>query len=654
MSPETSAEGRWQRVQELFSAAVELPPEARDQFLRASCEDASMRAEVEALLVSDRAGGGFVESAIAAGTALLDAERDPLSGRARVGKYELVQRIGSGGFGAVWRGRDPLLQRSVAIKCCTSRDAKLRQRFLREAQIVAALQHPHVTTVYDFGEQDGIPYLVQELLPGEDLTEVIRRRENRPLRDRLRILRQVASALAYAHGQGVLHRDVKPSNVRILPDGTAKLMDFGIAKLLHDDRGGLTSDGVALGTIGYIAPEQLRGLPPDRRSDVFGFGVVAYELLSFERPFAGGSFSEVSLRLLSEPPPPLLERCPSCPPAVAALVERCLAKEPFQRWGGLEPVIDALDLILGALETGKEPTHFGDVTATRVLDTKPVASRGRRVAAVVLVALGAAGVVGGAAWWRGEQASRPPAVASPSTGAGAGPRARTEETPTPTASPPKGGLAEAARLPAPSPPPADESAAPAPPTETATGPVRTAATPKPTLVGRSARVSTRQPPAETERRQPPAAATPAPVEHTGVSPPPPATAPPREVEPSPAPTVAVQPSEQSSPRQSSSATPAQQEPTNAVLVPPKILHRREAVYPRRARARSFEGKVLLRIEVDARGHATNPVVRFEEPNGYGFGLAAREAALASTFTPAKLDGRPVVGYLDLVYNFHPP
>jgi serine/threonine-protein kinase len=373
---------RWQQVQELFAAVAELPPEERARHLGRHCADAAVRAEVESLLASDVAADGFLESAIAAGSALFEADRDPLARRARVGKYELAERIGAGGFGAVWRAEDPLLGRQVAIKSCTSEDPKLRQRFLREAQIAARLQHPHITTVFDFGQQDDVPYLVQELLPGEDLAQQIRRRPTTTLAARLDILVQVGAALAYAHRRGVLHRDVKPANVRILPEGTAKLMDFGIAKLVHDDSGsgsGLTSGGVAFGTIGYMSPEQLNGEPPDRRSDIFAFGVLAYELLTYEQPFGGSSFSEVSLKLLEKEPPPLRERCPECPRGLAALVERCLVKDPAGRWQSMEPVVEGLEAMLAAIAAGREPPELAELPPTAMPPVGPAATAPAKV-----------------------------------------------------------------------------------------------------------------------------------------------------------------------------------------------------------------------------------------------------------------------------------
>ena len=273
---------------------------------------------------------------------------DPLEGRARLGRYELIQRIGTGGAAVVYRGRDPERQTDVAIKVCTSANPKLRRRFLLEAQIAAALQHPNITRVLELGSEDGFPYLVQELLEGEDLSACIKRRAPMTLRERTSVLLQIARGLAYAHSQGVLHRDVKPRNVRVLPDGSVKLMDFGFAKLLDRDLN-LTTKGVAIGTLGYVSPEQFRGEQVDARADVFSFGVLAYELLTGTRPFAGTSFPEVSRRLLEEDPRPVHELNPECDPRLSTLIAACLVKDRDRRLAGFEPILKELEALQSGL-----------------------------------------------------------------------------------------------------------------------------------------------------------------------------------------------------------------------------------------------------------------------------------------------------------------
>ncbi|MEA2563373.1 MAG: eukaryotic-like serine/threonine-protein kinase [Acidobacteriota bacterium] len=273
---------------------------------------------------------------------------DPLEGRDRVGRYDLIRRIGTGGVAVVYRGWDPERHADVAIKVCTSTNPKLRRRFLLEAQIAAALQHPNVTRVLELGSEGDFPYLVQELLEGEDLSAFIKRGDPMTLRERTAVLLQIARGLAYAHSQGVLHRDVKPRNVRVLPDGSVKLMDFGFAKLLDRDLN-LTTKGVAIGTLGYVSPEQFRGEQVDARADVFSFGVLAYELLTGVRPFAATSFPEVSRRLLEEDPRPIHELNPEYDPRLSALIAACLVKDRDRRLAGFEPILKELEALQSGL-----------------------------------------------------------------------------------------------------------------------------------------------------------------------------------------------------------------------------------------------------------------------------------------------------------------
>lgn len=266
----------------------------------------------------------------------------------RIGKYEILEQIGAGGFGIVFKGRDPLIERLVAVKTCNSDDEELRHRFVREARTAGRLQHRNITTVYDFGYHEGVPYLVQEYLTGEDLDRILKRGDRPALTTRLSWLEQAARGLAYAHLNGIVHRDVKPANIRILEDGTVKIMDFGIAKLLENDSG-LTRAGATVGTAAYLAPEQLHGEPVDARTDLFAFGVVAYELLAGRRPFAGKQLSAVIYQILHHDPDPLEQLVPDCAPEVAGLVARCLAKDRTQRPASAEVVADELAACIGEI-----------------------------------------------------------------------------------------------------------------------------------------------------------------------------------------------------------------------------------------------------------------------------------------------------------------
>ena len=272
----------------------------------------------------------------------------------RLGRYEIVGLLGQGSFGVVYQGRDPLAKKDVAIKVCTLEDADLRRRFFREAEISRRLEHENIVTVHDFAEQDGTPYLVQEFLKGEDLREVIRRRDPWSVAQRLDILLQIARGLAYAHTCEVIHRDIKPSNVRILPASRAKIMDFGIAKLANDESR-LTQKGVTMGTAAYLPPEQVRGGEVTRRADIFSFGVLAYELLCHQRPFRGKTISALVYQILYKAPDPLSTLWPTCPPSLSDLISRCLEKDPDKRCPDMETVVSGLLDVRQAIDRNAFP-----------------------------------------------------------------------------------------------------------------------------------------------------------------------------------------------------------------------------------------------------------------------------------------------------------
>ncbi len=259
-------------------------------------------------------------------------------------KYQILEKIGVGGFGVVYKAYDPFIKRHVAIKTCTSEDTETRERFMREAEIAGNLHQRNIVTVYDFGFQDGVPYLVQEYLSGEDLDRKIKRREFLSLPEKLLYLVQIARGLQYAHSRGVVHRDIKPANIRILDDDTAKIMDFGIAKLAQHQES-LTQAGITLGTAAYLAPEQIRGGAFDARTDIFSFGVLAYELFAMERPFQGAEISAVFYKILNEPSPSLREKAPDCPEELDRIVRRCLEKEPQNRYAGCSELLHDIEQI---------------------------------------------------------------------------------------------------------------------------------------------------------------------------------------------------------------------------------------------------------------------------------------------------------------------
>src|SRR5215208_604216 len=225
------------------------------------------------------------------------------------GRYEVEELVGHGGMSSVYRARDSLLERHVALKILHEQynaDDDFVERFKREARSVAQLQHPNIVTVIDRGEADDRQFIVFEYIDGENLKELVVRKGRLDVREALEIAIEVARGLAFAHGQGLVHRDVKPQNVLLNGDGRAKVTDFGIARSVDVD--GMTQTGTVLGTSNYIAPEQASGQPVDAQTDVYALGVVLYELLAGEVPFPGESFVAVAMKHVHEPPPNLLDR----------------------------------------------------------------------------------------------------------------------------------------------------------------------------------------------------------------------------------------------------------------------------------------------------------------------------------------------------------
>jgi len=253
----------------------------------------------------------------------------------KIGKYEITGKIGAGGFGAVYRGRDPYIKRTVAVKTCQLNDEEIKSRFFREAELAGNLHHRHITTIYDFGVENGIPYIVQEFLSGEDLDKKVKRAEPLPIARKVEILFAIADGLAYAHAAGIIHRDIKPANVRILDDGSVKIMDFGIAKSLQTESN-LTQTGITLGTSAYLAPEQIRGEPVDRRTDIFSLGILAYELLTYRKPFRGEHLSTVLYKILNETPERIEDLSPDAPASLVAAVTKAMAKQREDRYESMD------------------------------------------------------------------------------------------------------------------------------------------------------------------------------------------------------------------------------------------------------------------------------------------------------------------------------
>jgi eukaryotic-like serine/threonine-protein kinase len=268
----------------------------------------------------------------------------PLNPGSRLGPYEVVGSLGAGGMGEVYRARDTRLDRSIAIKILPPQmaaDAEFRERFDREARSIGALNHPHICTLHDVGHHEGTDFLVMELVEGETLAERLQQGPL-PLREALDIAQQIADALEAAHEKGILHRDLKPANIKVTPDGSVKVLDFGLAKVLDGSPAGTqlansptlsrlaTQAGLIMGTAAYMSPEQARGKPVDRRTDVWAFGCVLYEMLTAKPAFDGETITDILGAIVHKEPD--WSALPSDAPArLRELLQRCLQKDPKQR-----------------------------------------------------------------------------------------------------------------------------------------------------------------------------------------------------------------------------------------------------------------------------------------------------------------------------------
>ncbi len=258
------------------------------------------------------------------------AQASPPGGR--IGKYEIVAKIGQGAMGEVWKARDTVLDRFVAIKTMSAAvlgDPDLGQRFLREAQSAARLNHPNVVTLHEFGEDAGRVFMAMELLDGEDLKDLLRRGGLKSLDDKLALMEQTLDGVAYAHDAGIVHRDLKPANIHVSANGRVKVMDFGLARLGESE---MTRAGTVMGSPNYMSPEQVRGERAGPQADVFSLGTVFYEVLSGRRAFDAESMHAVLYKVTDSDPVPLLELCPDLPPILEVLIGKALAKDVELRY----------------------------------------------------------------------------------------------------------------------------------------------------------------------------------------------------------------------------------------------------------------------------------------------------------------------------------
>jgi serine/threonine-protein kinase len=288
--------------------------------------------------------------AIARAPDVLPPEGAGLVGQ-RVGRFRVLRKLGAGGMGVVYEAEDERLGRRVALKVLAhGDDNEARARLVREARSASQVLDSHVAVIYEAGEDDGIAYIAMELVDGETLAAWLH--TARPLPERVRVACEIASAVARAHAQGIVHRDLKPGNVMIGRDGSAKVLDFGLAKrpagaLLGEQGETATREGRLVGTPSYMSPEQVKGKPVDARSDVVSVGTLAYELFTGRRPFRGDTITELLIAIDRDDPQPMRDASPHLPPSLVAVVERCLRKRPEERFASGSELLAALERARG-------------------------------------------------------------------------------------------------------------------------------------------------------------------------------------------------------------------------------------------------------------------------------------------------------------------
>ena len=380
----------WERIQNLFLHALELPAGERTSFLNAACADnAEVRREVESLLAHDSSSGLDIGSAVV-GAAKSVLESAALQPGTRIEHYEIEKLVGSGGMGEVYRAHDLRLARHVAIKVLprfVTSDADRLQRFQQEARAAAALNHPNILGVYQMGVHEGAPYLVSEFLDGITLREQMKEGSIQP-RVAIGYGVQIASGLAAAHEKGIIHRDLKPENLFVTRQGRVKILDFGLAKLTgtgltSGSNAALTEHGLVMGTVRYMSPEQVRGETVDPRSDIFAFGVILYEMLTGKCPFQRASCAETVAAIINEIPPDTGQLLPTLPPSLQRIVRRCLEKDRDQRFQSASDLAFAIDALS---DSGTVRASSGEVTAFRAQLASTLGKPRRRSIFVALAA----------------------------------------------------------------------------------------------------------------------------------------------------------------------------------------------------------------------------------------------------------------------------
>src|SRR6266496_1741922 len=354
-----------QKIKEIFQGALDCEPDKVSAFLETACQgDKILRHEVEALLTAHQQAGNFIEAPIAglAANIIQKGQTGLLIGRT-IGHYKISKRIDAGGMGEVYLASDVIAGRKAALKLLPAHltgDAERLNRFQQEAHAVAGLNHPNIVTVYEIGTDDSVQYIASELIEGETLRERLAR-GSMELSEAVDIAIQVAGALAAAHEAGVVHRDVKPENIMLRPDGYVKVLDFGIAKLaeqevpvtMAEEEALLlveTNLGSVLGTVRYMSPEQARGAPVDKGTDIWSLGVVLYEMVTGQAPFTGETPGEAMSSILETEPPPLTSYITQTPAELQQIISKTLRKKRGQRYQSAHELLEAFQSLRRSME----------------------------------------------------------------------------------------------------------------------------------------------------------------------------------------------------------------------------------------------------------------------------------------------------------------
>jgi eukaryotic-like serine/threonine-protein kinase len=387
----TAQDAQWPRIKQIVAGALDLPAQERAAYVAGSCgEDAALRREVESLLAAHQQAGTFLETPASVIAAAPVAD---LAGRT-IGSYAIERRIGAGGMGEVYLARDAKLDRPVALKLL-SRELALNadrlHRFHAEARAASSLNHPHILVIHDFGELDGRPFMVTEFVEGETVRQRLERGAL-PVGEAVKVALQVAAALAAAHARGLVHRDIKPENVMLRPDGYAKVLDFGLAKLVPreepepSDLKFRTLPGLVLGTPQYMSPEQTRGKELDARSDIWALGVLLYEMVTGRPPFAGATHADTISAIVGLEPVPLGLQTPAAPPQLERIIAAALEKNRLDRYATMSDVIADLTALarqFDAEEPDRPPASTGLVARPETSST-PRSHAAKRTRLIVM------------------------------------------------------------------------------------------------------------------------------------------------------------------------------------------------------------------------------------------------------------------------------